>query len=79
MPIKGAVRVAALINLPSTPITGNTFQTEKTTYRAAKQDVRAIFLANGDCDFEITGILCKDLFFKCPPSNEETILLSSFE
>jgi len=30
MPIKGAVRLAAVMNLPVTPMIGNTFQTEKT-------------------------------------------------
>jgi hypothetical protein len=64
MPIKGAVTTAALMNLFSVPMTGNRFQTEKTTYRAAKQAVRAAFLVEGDCDFEIIGILWKDLFFK---------------
>lgn len=79
MPIKGAVRVAALMNLPPAPITGNTFQTEKTTYRAAKQDIRAIFLADGDCDFETTETLWKSLFFKSQTPNEEMILQSLFE
>jgi hypothetical protein len=79
MPIKGAVRVAALMNLPSTPMTGNTFQTEKTVYRAAKQDVRAIFFADGDCDFEIIGMSWKDLAFKCQSSNEETISQGSLK
>lgn len=65
MPIKGAVKVAAVMNLRSAPMTGNRFQTEKTTYRAAKQAIRAIFLADENCDFEITGILRKDLLVKC--------------
>lgn len=71
MPIKGAVKVAALINLPSAPMTGNRFHIEKTTYRAAKQAIRAIFLVDENCDLEITGTLRKDLFFKHQPSNKE--------
>jgi hypothetical protein len=78
-PIKGAVRTAALINLSPVPITGNIFQTEKTTYRAAKQDVSAIFLADGDCDFETTETLWKSLFFKSQTSNEEIISQSFFK
>jgi hypothetical protein len=57
MPIKGAVTTAALMNLPSAPMTGNRFQIEKTTYMAAKQAVKAIFLVDGDCDSEIIGML----------------------
>jgi hypothetical protein len=34
---------AAVIYLPETPITGNKFQTEKTTYKAAKHAVNAMF------------------------------------
>jgi hypothetical protein len=47
MPISGAITTAAVMNLPGTPITGNRFQTEKTTYNAAKQAVNAMFSADG--------------------------------
>jgi len=74
MPIKGAVITAALIDVPrGSPTTGKSFQTEKTTYTAAKQAVKAVFLADENCDFEIMGILRKDLFFRCQPSSKETI------
>jgi len=71
MPIRGAVKVAALMNFPSAPMTGNKFQTEKTTYNAAKQVVRAIMRVDTTCDFGITRVLAKDLFFICSLQNEE--------
>lgn len=46
MPNKGAITTAALIHLSSVPMTGNRFQREKTTYRAAKHAVKAIFLVD---------------------------------
>ena len=80
MPIKGAVTTAALINVPwGAPTTGNSFQTEKTTYIAAKEAVKAMFLVDGNCDFKMPVRFWKALFFKYQSSNEETISQGSLK
>ena len=55
------------------PMRGNKGNPEKTTYKAAKHAVKAIFLVDENCDFEIIGILWKNLFLKFQPPNKEII------